>query len=127
MTLEMGKPVSESQAEVKYAAKFFRWFSEQAVRVSGRYQVNTAGQGRVLVMKQPVGPAYLITPWNFPAAMASRKIGPAIAAGCTMVLKPASMTPLSSLAIAGILEEVGLPGGVLNVITSSSASAVSAP
>jgi succinate-semialdehyde dehydrogenase/glutarate-semialdehyde dehydrogenase len=127
MTLEMGKPVGESQAEVKYAAEFFRWFSEQAVRVSGRYQVNTAGQGRVLVMKQPVGPAYLITPWNFPAAMATRKIGPAVAAGCTMLLKPASATPLSALAVAGILEEAGLPGGVLNVLTSSSSSAVSKP
>jgi succinate-semialdehyde dehydrogenase/glutarate-semialdehyde dehydrogenase len=127
MTLEMGKPIAESKTEVSYAAEFFRWFSEQAVRVSGRYQVSTTGQGRLLVMKQPVGPAYLITPWNFPAAMATRKLGPAIAAGCTMVLKPASMTPLSSLAIAGILEEVGLPAGVLNVITSSSSSAVSAP
>jgi succinate-semialdehyde dehydrogenase / glutarate-semialdehyde dehydrogenase len=127
MTLEMGKPIAESQAEVKYAAEFFRWFSEQAVRVSGRYQVATSGQGRVVVMKQPVGPAYLITPWNFPAAMATRKIGPAIAAGCTMILKPASATPLSALAVAGILEEAGLPGGVLNVLTSSRSSAVSKP
>src|SRR2546430_12007940 len=127
MTLEMGKPVAESQAEVKYAAEFFRWFSEQAVRVSGRYQVNTSGQGRVIVMKQPVGPAYLITPWNFPAAMATRKIGPAVAAGCTMILKPASATPLSALAVAQVLEEAGLPGGVLNVLTSSSSSAVSKP
>ena len=90
MTLEMGKPIAESEAEVKYAAEFFRWFGEQAVRVSGRYQVATSGQGRVVVMKQPVGPAYLITPWNFPAAMATRKIGPAVAAGCTMILKPAA-------------------------------------
>src|SRR5438105_3387524 len=127
MTLEMGKPLAESVTEVKYAAEFFRWFSEQAVRVAGRYQVNTAGQGRVLVMKQPVGPAYLITPWNFPAAMATRKIGPAVAAGCTMILKPASATPLSALAVAKILEEAGLPGGVLNVVTSSSSSAVSKP
>jgi succinate-semialdehyde dehydrogenase/glutarate-semialdehyde dehydrogenase len=127
MTLEMGKPIAESEAEVKYAAEFFRWFSEQAVRVSGRYQVATSGQGRVLVMKQPVGPAYLITPWNFPAAMATRKIGPAVAAGCTMILKPASATPLSALAVARILEEAGLPGGVLNVVTSSSSSAVSKP
>jgi succinate-semialdehyde dehydrogenase/glutarate-semialdehyde dehydrogenase len=127
MTLEMGKPIAESETEVKYAAEFFRWFSEQAVRVSGRYQVNTAGQGRVIVMKQPVGPAYLITPWNFPAAMATRKIGPAVAAGCTMILKPASATPLSALAIAQILEEAGLPGGVLNVVTSSRSSAVSKP
>jgi succinate-semialdehyde dehydrogenase/glutarate-semialdehyde dehydrogenase len=127
MTLEMGKPVAESETEVKYAAEFFRWFSEQAVRVSGRYQVNTSGQGRVIVMKQPVGPAYLITPWNFPAAMATRKIGPAVAAGCTMILKPASATPLSALAVAQILQEAGLPDGVLNVVTSSSSSSVSKP
>jgi succinate-semialdehyde dehydrogenase / glutarate-semialdehyde dehydrogenase len=127
MTLEMGKPIAESEAEVKYAAEFFRWFSEEAVRVSGRYQVATGGQGRVLVMKQPVGPAYLVTPWNFPAAMATRKIGPAVAAGCTIVLKPASATPLSALAVAQILEEAGLPAGVLNVVTSSSSSAVSKP
>jgi succinate-semialdehyde dehydrogenase / glutarate-semialdehyde dehydrogenase len=127
MTLEMGKPIAESEAEVKYAAEFFRWFSEQAVRVAGRYQVATSGQGRVVVMKQPVGPAYLITPWNFPAAMATRKIGPAVAAGCTMILKPAGATPLSALAVAGILDEAGLPGGVLNILTSSSSSAVSKP
>jgi succinate-semialdehyde dehydrogenase / glutarate-semialdehyde dehydrogenase len=127
MTLEMGKPVAESKTEVTYAAEFFRWFAEQAVRIDGRFQIAPTGQGRLLVMKQPVGPAYLITPWNFPAAMATRKIGPAIAAGCTMVLKPASATPLSALAVAQILEEVGLPAGVLNVITSSSASRVSAP
>jgi succinate-semialdehyde dehydrogenase / glutarate-semialdehyde dehydrogenase len=127
MTLEMGKPIAESAAEVRYAAEFFRWFGEEAVRVSGRYQVATSGQGRVLVMKQPVGPAYLITPWNFPAAMATRKIGPAVAAGCTMILKPASATPLSALAVTQILEEAGLPGGVLNVVTSSSSSDVSKP
>jgi succinate-semialdehyde dehydrogenase / glutarate-semialdehyde dehydrogenase len=127
MTLEMGKPLAESKTEVTYAAEFFRWFSEQAVRISGRYQVATSGQGRVIVMKQPVGPAYLITPWNFPAAMATRKIGPAVAAGCTMILKPASATPLSALAVASVLDEAGLPGGVLNVITSSSSSAVSKP
>jgi succinate-semialdehyde dehydrogenase/glutarate-semialdehyde dehydrogenase len=127
MTLEMGKPIAESQAEIKYAAEFFRWFSEEAVRVAGRYQVATSGQGRVLVIKQPVGPAYFITPWNFPAAMATRKIAPAVAAGCTMILKPASATPLSALAVAQILDEAGLPGGALNVITSSSSSAVSKP
>ena len=127
MTLEMGKPVAESKAEISYAAEFFRWFAEEAVRIDGRYQVTTNGQGRMLVMKQPVGPCYLITPWNFPAAMATRKIGPAVAAGCTMVLKPAGQTPLSALAVAQILEEVGLPGGVLNVITSSSSSEVSEP
>ena len=127
MTLEMGKAVAESKAEVTYAAEFLRWFSEQAVRIDGRFQVAPNAQGRLLVMKQPVGPAYMITPWNFPAAMATRKIGPAVAAGCTMVLKPASMTPLSALAIAQILQQSGLPAGVLNVITSSSSSAVSKP
>src|SRR4051794_14006704 len=90
MTLEMGKPVAESKTEVTYAAEFFRWFAEQAVRIDGRFQIAPTAQGRLLVMKQPVGPSYLITPWNFPAAMATRKIGPAVAAGCTMVLKPAS-------------------------------------
>jgi len=127
MTLEMGKSIAESKAEVTYAAEFFRWFAEQAVRIDGRYQVAPTGQGRLLVMKQPVGPSYMITPWNFPAAMATRKIGPAVAAGCTMVLKPASLTPLSALAVAQILEEAGLPGGVLNVITSSSSGDVSKP
>jgi succinate-semialdehyde dehydrogenase / glutarate-semialdehyde dehydrogenase len=127
MTLEMGKAVAESKAEVTYAAEFLRWFSEQAVRIDGRFQVAPNGQGRLLVMKQPVGPAYMITPWNFPAAMATRKIGPAVAAGCTMVLKPAGMTPLSALAVAQILEQAGLPPGVLNVITSSRSSAVSKP
>ena len=127
MTLEMGKPVAESKAEVSYAAEFFRWFAEQAVRIDGRFQVAPGGEGRLLVMKQPVGPCYLITPWNFPAAMATRKIGPAVAAGCTMVLKPAGLTPLSALAVARILEEVGLPPGVLNVITSSSSGEVSKP
>jgi succinate-semialdehyde dehydrogenase / glutarate-semialdehyde dehydrogenase len=127
MTLEMGKSVAESKTEVSYAAEFFRWFAEQAVRIDGRFQMAPNGQGRLLVTKQPVGPSYLITPWNFPAAMATRKIGPAVAAGCTMVLKPASLTPLSALAVAQILEEAGLPGGVLNVITSSSSGAVSKP
>ncbi len=127
MTLEMGKPIAESKAEVTYAAEFFRWFAEQAVRIDGRYQVAPNGQGRLLVMKQPVGPAYLITPWNFPAAMATRKIGPAVAAGCTMILKPAGATPLSALAVAQILEQAGLPGGVLNVLTSSSSGDVSKP
>jgi succinate-semialdehyde dehydrogenase/glutarate-semialdehyde dehydrogenase len=127
MTLEMGKAVKESKAEIVYAAEFLRWFSEQAVRIDGRYAVNANGQGRTLVMKQPVGPSILITPWNFPMAMGTRKIGPAVAAGCTMVMKPASQTPLSMLALARILEEAGLPGGVLNVITSSSSGAVMEP
>jgi succinate-semialdehyde dehydrogenase / glutarate-semialdehyde dehydrogenase len=127
MTLEMGKPIAESKAEIAYASEFFRWFSEEAVRIDGRYAVAPPGNGRVLVMRQPVGPCYFITPWNFPMAMGTRKIGPAIAAGCTMVIKPAKQTPLSMFALAQILEEAGLPGGVLNVITSSSASSVSAP
>jgi succinate-semialdehyde dehydrogenase/glutarate-semialdehyde dehydrogenase len=127
MTLEMGKPLAESKAEVSYAAEFFRWFAEEAVRIEGRFATAPNGQGRLLTMKQPVGPCYAITPWNFPMAMGTRKIGPAIAAGCTMVIKPAQQTPLSMLALAQILEEVGLPGGVLNVITSSSSSEVSKP
>jgi len=127
MTLEMGKPVAESKAEVAYAAEFFRWFAEEAVRIDGRFQTAPNGQGRLLVMKQPVGPCYLITPWNFPAAMATRKIGPAVAAGCTMVLKPAKQTPLSALAVADILDQAGLPKGVLNVIVSSNSGAISEP
>src|SRR5436305_5508456 len=111
MTLEMGKPVKESKAEIAYGAEFLRWFSEQAVRIDGRYAVAPNGQGRLLTMKQPVGPCLLITPWNFPLAMGTRKIGPAIAAGCTMVVKPAQQTPLSMLMLAKILEEAGLPGG----------------
>ncbi|MEJ7798131.1 MAG: NAD-dependent succinate-semialdehyde dehydrogenase, partial [Solirubrobacteraceae bacterium] len=127
MTLEMGKPVAESKAEVTYAAEFLRWYSEEAVRIDGRFTTHQAGSGRLLTIKQPVGPCVLITPWNFPLAMGTRKIGPAIAAGCTMVVKPAKLTPLSMLALAQILEQAGLPGGVLNVITSSSASRVMEP
>src|SRR5205807_329153 len=104
MTLEMGKPVKESKAEIAYGAEFLRWFSEQAVRIDGRYAVAPNGQGRLLTMKQPVGPSLLITPWNFPLAMGTRKVGPAIAAGCTMVVKPAQQTPLSMLMLAKILE-----------------------
>jgi succinate-semialdehyde dehydrogenase / glutarate-semialdehyde dehydrogenase len=127
MTLEMGKPVSESKAEIAYAAEFFRWYAEEAVRIAGRYQVNQTGKGRVLTMKQPVGPCLFITPWNFPMAMGTRKLGPAIAAGCTMVMKPAKQTPLSMLALAKIVEEAGLPPGVLNVITASSSGSVMEP
>ena len=127
MTLEMGKPVKESLAEIAYAAEFFRWFSEQAVRIDGRYAVAANGAGRVLTMKQPVGPCLLITPWNFPLAMGTRKIGPAVAAGCTMVVKPAQQTPLSMLALAKILEEAGLPGGVLNLFTASSSGETTGP
>jgi succinate-semialdehyde dehydrogenase/glutarate-semialdehyde dehydrogenase len=127
MTLEMGKPLAESKAEIAYAAEFFRWFSEEAVRIEGTYSVAATGSGRVLTMKQPVGPCILITPWNFPMAMGTRKIGPAVAAGCTMVIKPAKQTPLCMLALAQILEESGLPGGVLNVVTSSSSGSVMEP
>jgi succinate-semialdehyde dehydrogenase/glutarate-semialdehyde dehydrogenase len=121
MTLEMGKPVVESAAEITYAAEFFRWFAEEAVRIDGRYTMNPAGKGRLVVLRQPVGPCLLITPWNFPMAMGTRKIGPAVAAGCAMVLKPAHQTPLSSLALAQLLTDAGLPPGVLNVVTTSHA------
>ena len=127
MTLEMGKTIKESKAEIAYASEFFRWFAEEAVRITGRYGVAPNGAGRLLTMKQPVGPCVLITPWNFPMAMGTRKIGPAIAAGCTMVMKPAKQTPLSMLALAEILAEAGLPGGVLNVVTSSSSGSVMGP
>jgi succinate-semialdehyde dehydrogenase/glutarate-semialdehyde dehydrogenase len=127
MTLEMGKSVAESKAEVTYASEFLRWFAEEAVRIDGRYGTAPNGAGRLLTMKQPVGPSLLITPWNFPAAMGTRKIGPAVAAGCTMVIKPASQTPLSMLALAQILEEVGIPKGVLNVITTSSSGSAMEP
>jgi succinate-semialdehyde dehydrogenase/glutarate-semialdehyde dehydrogenase len=127
MTLEMGKPIAESKAEITYAAEFFRWFSEEAVRIEGRFAKAPNGQGRLITMKQPVGPCYAITPWNFPMAMGTRKIGPAVAAGCTMVVKPAQQTPLSMLALAKIMQECGLPDGVVNIITASSSSAVSKP
>src|SRR3954451_21166015 len=127
MTLEMGKPVAESEAEIVYSAEFFRWFSGEALRITGDYRVAGNAASRVLVMRQPVGRSLMITPWNFPMAMGTRKIGPAVAAGCTMVMKPAQQTPLSMLALAQILEEAGLPGGVLNVVTSSSSSDVSKP
>jgi succinate-semialdehyde dehydrogenase/glutarate-semialdehyde dehydrogenase len=127
MTLEMGKPIPESKAEIIYAANFFRWYSEEAVRINGRFTVNENGKGRVLTMKQAVGPCVFITPWNFPLAMGTRKVGPAIAAGCTMVVKPAKQTPLSMLAMAKILEEAGLPGGVCNIITAKRSGAVMEP
>jgi succinate-semialdehyde dehydrogenase/glutarate-semialdehyde dehydrogenase len=127
MTLEMGKPLAESKAEIAYGAEFLRWFSEQAVRIDGRYAVAPNGQGRLLTMKQPVGPCLLITPWNFPLAMGTRKIGPAVAAGCTMVVKPAQQTPLSMLMLAKVLEQAGLPGGVLNLVTASSSSETMGP
>jgi succinate-semialdehyde dehydrogenase/glutarate-semialdehyde dehydrogenase len=127
MTLEMGKPLKESQAEVAYGAEFLRWFSEQAVRIEGRYATSPNGQGRLLTMQQPVGPCLLITPWNFPLAMGTRKVGPAIAAGCTMVVKPAQLTPLSMLMLAKILEEAGLPKGVLNLVTATSSGETMGP
>jgi succinate-semialdehyde dehydrogenase/glutarate-semialdehyde dehydrogenase len=127
MTLEMGKPVAESKGEIAYAAEFFRWFAEEAVRIDGGYQVAPNGSGRFLVMRQPVGPCLLITPWNFPAAMGARKIGPAVAAGCTMVMKPAAQTPLSMLKLAELMTEAGLPAGVLNVITTSDSGGVMEP
>jgi succinate-semialdehyde dehydrogenase/glutarate-semialdehyde dehydrogenase len=127
MTLEMGKSLAESKAEIAYAAEFFRWFSEEAVRIHGRYMVNTTGKGRILTMRQPVGPCVFVTPWNFPTAMGTRKLAPAIAAGCTVVVKPAQQTPLSMLALAKILQEAGLPAGVLNVITAKHSGAVIEP
>jgi succinate-semialdehyde dehydrogenase/glutarate-semialdehyde dehydrogenase len=127
MTLEMGKPIPESKAEIAYAAEFFRWFAEEAVRIEGRFATAPNGQGRLITMRQPVGPCYAITPWNFPMAMGTRKIGPAVAAGCTMVMKPAKQTPLSMLALAQILEEAGLPKGVLNVVTASSSGSIMEP
>ena len=127
MTLEMGKPLAEARGEVAYGAEFLRWFSEEAPRISGRYSVAPDGVTRLLTHKRPVGPCLLITPWNFPLAMATRKIAPAIAAGCTMVLKPANLTPLTTLLLTGILDEVGLPAGVLNVVPTTNARAVTSP
>jgi succinate-semialdehyde dehydrogenase / glutarate-semialdehyde dehydrogenase len=127
MTLEMGKPLSESRGELSYAAEFFRWYAEEAVRIDGRYSTAPDGRSRLMVSKQPVGPCLLITPWNFPLAMGTRKIGPAIAAGCTMVVKPAKQTPLSMLMLAKILEDVGVPAGVVNVVTTSRAGTTMAP
>jgi succinate-semialdehyde dehydrogenase/glutarate-semialdehyde dehydrogenase len=127
MTLEMGKTLAESRGEVTYGAEFFRWFSEEAVRVHGRWSVAPNGATRLMTMKAPVGPTLMITPWNFPLAMGTRKIGPAIAAGCTMVVKPASQTPLSMLALAQLLQECGLPEGVLNVVTTSHTGEVMEP
>ncbi|SDT37172.1 succinate semialdehyde dehydrogenase [Friedmanniella luteola] len=127
MTLEMGKPLAESQAEVTYGGEFLRWFSEEAVRITGRYGTNPEGTGRMLVSQHPVGPCYLITPWNFPLAMATRKIAPALAAGCTAVVKPAELTPLTTLFLAELLGEAGVPDGVVNVVTTSTAGDVSGP
>ncbi|MFE9323478.1 NAD-dependent succinate-semialdehyde dehydrogenase [Nocardia sp. NPDC052278] len=127
MTLEMGKPLAEARGEIAYAAEFFRWFAEEAVRLDGGYMPAPAGGSRFLVTRQPVGPSLLITPWNFPMAMGTRKIGPALAAGCTCIVKPAEQTPLSMLALADILDRVGVPAGVVNVITTSDPAAVMTP
>ncbi len=127
MTLEMGKTLAESRAEVGYGAEFLRWFSEEAVRISGRYATAPDGRNRLLVTKRPVGPSLFITPWNFPLAMATRKVAPAIAAGCTSVLKPAALTPLTALLFADVLREAGIPDGVVNVIPTSRAGAVTGP
>jgi succinate-semialdehyde dehydrogenase/glutarate-semialdehyde dehydrogenase len=127
MTLEMGKSLAESRAEITYAGEFLRWFSEEAVRLDGRYATSPNGANRLITMRQPVGPCLLITPWNFPLAMGTRKVGPAVAAGCTMIVKPAQQTPLSMLAFAAIMQEAGLPPGVLNVLTTSRAGEVTDP
>jgi len=127
MTLEMGKPVAESKGEIAYAAEFFRWFSEEAVRIDGGWQTAPDGNGRIWTMRQPVGPTLLITPWNFPMAMGTRKIGPAVAAGCTMIVKPAHQTPLSMLALGAIMQQAGLPDGVLNILTTTRPGEVCEP
>jgi succinate-semialdehyde dehydrogenase / glutarate-semialdehyde dehydrogenase len=116
MTLEMGKVLAESMGEVKYGAEFFRWFAEEAVRIGGRYTRSPAGAGRIIVTKSAVGPCLAITPWNFPLAMGTRKIGPAMAAGCTMIIKPAQETPLTMLLLAKLMDEAGLPKGVLSIL-----------
>jgi len=127
MTLEMGKPLAEARGEVTYGGEFLRWFSEEAVRITGRYGINPEGTGRMIVTQHPVGPCYLITPWNFPLAMATRKIAPALAAGCTVVVKPAELTPLTTLYFAKLLEDAGVPAGVVNVITTTTSGKVSEP
>lgn len=127
ITLEMGKSLSESRAEVTYGAGYLRWFGEEAVRIEGSWKVSEDGTARVLVTRQPVGPCLVITPWNAPLAMPARKIGPAIAAGCTMIVKPAPQAPLTTAALAGLLTEAGLPDGVLNVIPTTNAAVVTEP
>ena len=127
MSLEMGKPLAEARGEVTYGGEFLRWFSEEAVRIGGSYGTNPEGTGRATVSHKPVGPAFLITPWNFPLAMATRKIAPALAAGCTVVVKPAELTPLTTLLFADLLVEAGVPAGVVNVVPTTHAADVSAP
>ncbi|WP_136055235.1 NAD-dependent succinate-semialdehyde dehydrogenase [Microbacterium sp. K24] len=127
MTLEMGKPLAEARGEVVYGGEFLRWFSEEAVRISGRYGINPEGTGNMVVSQRPVGPSFFVTPWNFPFAMATRKIAPALAAGCTVVIKPPALTPLTTIFFTKLLEEAGLPAGVVNVVQTSKSSALSAP
>jgi len=127
MTLEMGKPFAESKGEVTYGGEFLRWFSEEAVRDYGRTATVPEGTLRMITRRKPVGPCLLITPWNFPLAMATRKVAPAVAAGCTMVLKPAKLTPLTAQYFAQTMLDAGLPKGVLNVVSGKSASAISEP
>ena len=124
ITAENGKALPDARGEVLYSAEFFRWYAEEAVRIRGDIQVAPGGANKIIVLHQPVGVAVLVTPWNFPAAMAARKIAPALAAGCTTVLKPASETPLTALAIAALMEEAGLPAGVVNVLPSRQSAAV---
>ncbi|TDZ98995.1 NAD-dependent succinate-semialdehyde dehydrogenase [Mycobacteroides salmoniphilum] len=127
MTLEMGKPLAESRGEVAYAAEFFRWFAGEAVRQDGGMMLAPDGGSRLIVTHRPVGPCLLITPWNFPLAMGTRKIGPALAAGCTCLVKPAEQTPLSMLALLGILRQAGVPDGVVSVITTDDPGSTMAP
>jgi succinate-semialdehyde dehydrogenase/glutarate-semialdehyde dehydrogenase len=124
MTLEMGKPLAESRAEVAYSADYLRWFAEEAVRINGRWSTAPDGGSRIWTMRQPVGPVLLVTPWNFPLAMGTRKLGPALAAGCTAIVKPAKQTPLSMLALAGILLEAGVPEGVVSILTTTDSRGV---
>ena len=127
MTMEMGKPLAEARGEVGYGGEFLRWFSEEAVRIAGRYGLNPEGTGRMVVSQRPVGPCLFITPWNFPFAMATRKIAPALAAGCTVVIKPPELTPLTTLFFTQLLADAGVPAGVVNVVTTTTSGEVSAP
>jgi succinate-semialdehyde dehydrogenase/glutarate-semialdehyde dehydrogenase len=124
IVLENGKALPDARSEVAYAAEFFRWYAEEAVRAAGTVQTAPSGTNKILVLRQPIGVAVLVTPWNFPAAMATRKIGPALAAGCTVVHKPATETPLTAFAIVALLEEAGVPAGVVNCLTTRSAGSV---
>jgi succinate-semialdehyde dehydrogenase/glutarate-semialdehyde dehydrogenase len=124
ISIENGKALADAQGEVAYAAEFFRWFSEEAVRVNGDLGTSPSGANRIMVQYQPIGISVLVTPWNFPAAMATRKIAPALAAGCTCILKPATETPLTAYALAALYEEAGVPAGVVNVLTTSTAGKV---